>query len=50
MKKALVFVLALIMVLAALPVVGASADEVEKEAERSTIPSTCVNAEMIDRL
>ncbi len=45
MKKALVFVLALIMVLAALPVVGASADEVEKEAERAYYPA----AEMVER-
>ena len=45
MKKALVFVLALIMVLAALPVVGASADEVEKEAERANYPA----AEMVER-
>ena len=35
MKKALVLVLALIMVFAALPVVGASAYEVEQEAEKA---------------
>ena len=46
MKKTLVFVLALIMVLAALPVVGASADEVEKEAERAYYPA----AEMVEKV
>ncbi|MBQ6335592.1 MAG: hypothetical protein IJI50_00010 [Ruminococcus sp.] len=54
MKKALVFVLALIMVLAALPVVGASADEVEKEAERAYYPAEVAEreypAEMIEKV
>ena len=54
MKKALVFVFALIMVLAALPVVGASADEVEKEAERAYYPAEVAEreypAEMIEKV
>ena len=53
MKKALVFVLALIMVLAVLPVVGASADEVEKEAERAYYPAEVAErvypAEMLEK-